>query len=376
MCSLFYAYGCLVRRYDPAAQAFATALVRELVRRMDQPYVRGALGSTDMADLVQAAAQLYVVHGAPAQPRGPAAASATAAGPAAAAARAAAGAQGHPFQQQQGPGPGSHPQVPAEVRSLLDLVAGEVRRQLANKNSSLSPFTPGDLVRFLGSYALLQHRSSHAQPMLDVVASWVVQRIKARHMNCMSKGRHLAALLAAYADLDHASVTVPELLAATGEQVRRLAAQQHDRHTADAAAAAGPALTLAGSPSAPTAAAAPAAAAPAAGAWPATGPPDEGLGLQDLNSILASHLRLGYCPPLLLLHAIQPLVIHALPSSAPLDVACHLHLLSLVPGYRPGAAAVSLMLACVGSGGSGSEQLPPEALVQARLDAASLEWHE
>lgn len=55
--------------------------------------------------------------------------------------------------------------------------------------------------------------------MLDAVAGFVVRRVRARHLNAVSRPEDLAALLRAYAALSHNSVAVPELLTAVGEQV-------------------------------------------------------------------------------------------------------------------------------------------------------------
>eukprot|EP00887_Chlorella_sp_A99_P001448 scaffold8.g1448.t1 len=351
--SIMFALGRLVCAHDPGVQAYASALVGELVARLEgQPYVRGALSSTDMADLASAAARLYGARGGAAALGQPDAAAAAPPQPAAPALAAAA-------EAPAAGAPAAAAEVPEAVDAMLRVLGSEVRRQLANKNSLVSPFTPSDLVRFLQSYAALGHRSSPA--MLDVLSSWVVQRIRSKHMNAVSRPRDLAGLLEAYADLGHASVAVPELLAAAGEQLRRLAATQHDRLAAER----GPAAAAQGEGAAP-----PAAAAGAPAAAPLQ--QEELLPLEHYNSILASHLRLGYAPPPLLLHALAPAVVRQLPASVPADAAQHLHLLSHVPGCAPGRGVVGMLLARAEGGGPGA--LAAEGLAQARADAARLGW--
>jgi hypothetical protein len=69
----------------------------------------------------------------------------------------------------------------------LEEVAGEVRRQLANKHSQRSAWTPADMVRLAAAYAALGHRTARATQMLDVLSSFCVQRIRSRHLNCVSR---------------------------------------------------------------------------------------------------------------------------------------------------------------------------------------------
>lgn len=50
--------------------------------------------------------------------------------------------------------------TPQAVGALLDELAHEVRRQLANKHSLRSPFSARELVQLVGAYAALGHRSA------------------------------------------------------------------------------------------------------------------------------------------------------------------------------------------------------------------------
>lgn len=169
--SLLWACGRLARTHDPELQVYATAMADELGRRLEaQPYVRSALSCTDMADLAQAAALLYVVRPAEAAAKAGAGAEATVMGAAgwSACSEAEGGPLGTQRQQQQ------QQQHPHEVQALCAAMANVVRQRLANKSSAASPFMTRDLLRFLSSYAALGHCSEpQTQRMLDVVASWV-----------------------------------------------------------------------------------------------------------------------------------------------------------------------------------------------------------
>ena len=280
----------------PAVQRYGVALAGELLRRMEgAPYVRGSFAAADFADLAAACGQLC------------------------------------------GGGGGGEALLPEEVVSLMDAVAVEVRRQLANKHSLRSPLLPRDVLRLLGGYAALRHRSGAVSGMLDAVAAVVVARIKARHLNAVSRPADLAAMLRAYADLGHSSVSVPEMLTAVGEQVRLQAAAEQ---------------------------AAPEAAGPAAGFGGRGNEP--GLTLGDLNALLAAHLELGFAPSPVMLQALQPCVARRLEGSPAAEAAALLGLLATA-GYHPGEALLSLMLARVrdGSEGPGGQALVAAALADA-----------
>ncbi|KAI7839806.1 hypothetical protein COHA_006604 [Chlorella ohadii] len=314
--SLLFAYGRLLRRRTPEVQAYGAALLRELLQRWHTlPYVKSAFSSTDFADLAEACAALF---GGNEQAEVIASSgSGGASGPAS----GAAGSQGPPGQ------------LPAEVAEILDELAYEVRRQLANK-STRSPWTPRDL------------------------------RIRSRHLNCISRPADLTGLLEAYADLQHNSVVVPELLSAVDDQVRRgaAAAQEQEQQALAAAAAAAAAASADPGAAAPVAAADPVAAAGAtAGAVqpPAASPQQqqeqqpaqpvpgraEALSVAGVNSLLASHLRLGYAPSPLLLHSLAPQIRRQLAVGActGAEAAGLLQLLAAVP-LNPGDSLVTLLL--------------------------------
>lgn len=171
------------------------------------------------------------------------------------------------------------------------------------------------------------------------------------------------------------SVAVPELLAAVGQQVQLLAAA-----AAAAEAAAAPLAAPAEAPAADTA------AAPAGSAPLATVPtqplpptqqvqqpqaaPSEVLSLAGISSLLASHLRLGYAPPPLLLNSLAPQIRRLAPTSPGEDAGRLLQLLAAVP-YSPGLSVVQLLLgrvldedAAAEQGGSGASLAAAQAAEQ------------
>jgi hypothetical protein len=95
----------------------------------------------------------------------------------------------------------------------------------------------------------------------------------------------------------------------------------------------------------------------------------EGFTLPAINSLLASHLRLGYHPPPLLLQCLAPQIRRQLPHSSAADAATLLRLLAAAPQCSPGCRVVSLLLGRVldASGQEGEEMV-----AAARRAAASL----
>lgn len=137
-------------------------------RPLAAPYhhpTQGSFSSTDFADLACACARLF---GTPAGPT---------------AANCASNNGSTAVTAATAPPP---PPLPPQVAALLDGLASEVRRQLANK-SSISPWTPRDLVRLARAYAALGPASPRARQMLDALSSFCVQRIRVRHLNCVSR---------------------------------------------------------------------------------------------------------------------------------------------------------------------------------------------
>lgn len=167
----------------------------------------------------------------------------------------------------------------------------------------------------------------------------------------------LPGLLEAYADLQHNSVAVPELLSAVDDQVRRGAAAEAEQEQQAAAAAA--AAAAAGAPTAAPPAADPAASAGAAAsaAQPLAAVPlqrqptqplpgrQEALSVAGINSLLASHLRLGYAPSPLLLHSLAPQIRRQLAAGAcsGAEASELLQLLAAVP-LNPGDSLITLLL--------------------------------
>jgi hypothetical protein len=275
LASLVYAAGRLsAQPPPPAAAKYAGALVAELVKRMEQlPYVKGSLTVADCTDLVASCAAIYAAGGG-------------------------------------GGAAGQAPAVPPAVAQLLDAIAGEVRHQLANKHSLRSPFSPRDLARFLGAYAALGARGGATPGMLDAVAGFVAARVRSRDLNAVSRPADLAAVLGAFAELRHATVAVPELLAAAGAQLRRRAAAGQEVAVAGAAAA---------------------------------GAPDASLPVCDLAAVLRAHCRLGFRPDDLTLHAVAAGLRRELPAARPADAAALLEVLAELE-YSPGARALGLLL--------------------------------
>lgn len=196
------------RQHSCDASAFVGALAAELARRWrEAPYVKSSFSSKDFADLAEALATLFG-GGNPA-----ALAQEGGIGQAETQAKAASRCSGSvngsgnshqggaidavgerspdhtsPDAQRGGSSlrwPTRQPLEPA-VAALLDELAGEVRRQLSNKHAR-SPWAPPDLVRLARSYASLAYSSPRTAQMLDALASFAVQRIRSRHLNCISR---------------------------------------------------------------------------------------------------------------------------------------------------------------------------------------------
>ncbi|KIZ00201.1 hypothetical protein MNEG_7760 [Monoraphidium neglectum] len=110
----------------------------------------------------------------------------------------------------------------AASAKLLDAVAHEVYRQLSNRHSGSAGFRPSDLVKLVNAYARAGYGDGNAPRMLDAVASYVVQRVRKQHLNAVSRPADLSGLVAAFADLRHTSVAVPELIRAVTQQARRV----------------------------------------------------------------------------------------------------------------------------------------------------------
>lgn len=130
------------RQPSPETGAYGAALAGELLRRFaSQPYVRSAFSSADFADLAEACAALFGSrHDAAAAAAQPCDSGSGAGGGDASSSGSGRGSD------SAGAGAPPPAELPGGVAGLLDELAGEVRRQLANK-SSRSPWAPRDLVR-------------------------------------------------------------------------------------------------------------------------------------------------------------------------------------------------------------------------------------
>lgn len=291
--SILSAAGKLCRAKTPEVVDFAGALVAELAARMAGAPVRGSFSQADFADLAAACAAIYS-NDYPAARVG-----------------SSQGIRGRDDASMSC-------SPPNQVGHLMDSIAAELRKQLANKHSGRAVLTPRELTLLLGAYAALDHRTSHASSMLDAVAGFVSSRIKARHLNAVSRAEDLASVLTAYAALEHRSVAVPELLHSMGEQLRRNAAQMLERGVA-------------------------AEAEGESSGWTSAGAPTLACPLPTLVAILESHACLGYQPSELTLQAVMPGVRRELASADPFDV---LQLLRLMEAFqfRPGAVTLGLLV--------------------------------
>jgi hypothetical protein len=268
---------CRVAPRQPHVESFILELMAELTSRMDaSPYVKGSFTARDLSELATVSARVF------------------------------------------GNGDSS---VPPAAERLLDTVAGDVRRQLANRHSSRTAFNPRELVQFLAGYAALGMHTAAVDGMFDAVVAFVVGRIRARHLNAVTRPGDVAAVLGAYARQGHRSVAVPELLTAAGEQLRRNAAQEQEALAAERAGEG----AVAG------------------------GAPDLTCPIPTLISVLESHETLGFSPDGLTLTALVPGLRRELPTASP-DEALRLLALFDVFQFSPGPRTVELLVAQVDEG--------------------------
>jgi len=303
--NILYAAGKLYRRAHPAVSSYSSAIAGELATRMQRnPYVRGAFSAADFADIAEACESVCSCGNDSERP-----------------AREC-------------------PSCPEQIGELLESLAGEVRRQLTNKHSSRPAFSPRDLVRYLQPYAKLQLRSETLSKMLDAASGFAVTRANARHLNAFTRPGDIAGLLVAFAALKHSSVTVPELLDAMGEQLRRNAAQLQERYASGAEKIIG---TFEKTNRVTT--------TTSRAYLISSGPPDISCSLAQLVDILWSHVELGYRPDDLTLHALMPGVVKALPMSSAGDVVGLLRCLDAFQ-FGPGPSILSLMVMRIEEEGS------------------------
>lgn len=312
--NILYAVGVLCQPSPPQHVAdYVMQLMGELAIRVDStPYVRGSLTASDYADLASVCARVFLN-----------------------------------YESLQDTSTASGPVVPSGAIDFMVFLAGEVRRSLANRHSARAAFLPRDLARFLAAFASFQLQNQPAVvAMFDVVAGFVVARIRSKHLNAVTRPEDIAAVLGAYAQQAHRSVSVPELLTAVGEQMRRNAAQVQEQLAATQLDE-----TVSG------------------------GPPDLRCTLPTLLSVLESHRILGFAPDAVTLTALLPGLRRSLADSNPDEVVKLFELFEVFDFY-PGSGMVSLMVSRVEEvatqGGGSEERMQGELLVErARLHAAA-----
>ena len=104
---------------------------------------------------------------------------------------------------------------------LLDSLARELTRQLANRNSTSSSFLSCELATLMEALAGISksrffqtslHRSADCGRLLDTIAGYISKRIRSNHGQMISQTCHIISVLKAYATIKHDSVAIPELI--------------------------------------------------------------------------------------------------------------------------------------------------------------------
>ena len=270
--NILFAIGALCQIDPPPPPGAATPhylleMMQEADKRLtSQPYVKGSLSAKDYTDIVSITSRLYCQKTEP---------------------------------------------LPPVASQLMNTVASEVRRQLANKHSARSAFVPRELARFLSSYSTLQLKTAPVASLFDACSGFVCSRIRSRHLNAVTRPQDIQNILDAYATQQHRSVAVPELLTAINEQLRRNAAQEM-----------------------PTAS--------------KSNAPNFHCSISMLTSILDSHKSLGYCPDALTLTSLLPDVRRGLEEEATREEDV-VRLMGLMVDFDfcPGVGMVELMVARV-----------------------------
>ncbi|GFR51990.1 hypothetical protein Agub_g14522, partial [Astrephomene gubernaculifera] len=133
----------------------------------------------------------------------------------------------------------------AATAQLAEAIAHEVYRQLSNRYSLQAPFTAGDIVKIVQSYAQMGLTDGSIARMYDAVGSHVAKRIRAGHVGAMTRPADCAALLQGFADAGHVSVVVPELLTACAMQISQEVAAFNEASEAAPATTAAAVITSA-----------------------------------------------------------------------------------------------------------------------------------
>jgi hypothetical protein len=301
--NILFSVGALCELPIPseAVVVYSTELMEQLAARMaSTPYVKGSLSPSDFADLVYVCAQMFVRE-----------------------------------EEEENIADEKSKVLPPAALELMDLVAGEVRRQLANRASSRAAFLPRELTRFLTSFASLGMRNNaNVDGVFDNISVYIVNRIQSKHLNAVTKPDDLAAVLAAYAKQQHRSVSVPELLTTIGAQLRINAAQMQERYTAEKERAAVATETSINDS--------------LEGVKPLEGgPPDLLCSFPTLLSILKSHRDLGFSPDPLTLTALLPGIKRGLvgPNAATAQQVVQLLEFFVVFTFNPGPRMLELLVA-------------------------------
>ncbi|KAF5827205.1 hypothetical protein DUNSADRAFT_1143 [Dunaliella salina] len=114
-----------------------------------------------------------------------------------------------------------------QVTSLAEAVAAEVFFQISDRHSLKAPFTAPEVIKVVMALSQLGIKTKPIGAALDAVAGHVVKRLRIRHVSAIDKPDDILALLTAYADAEHSSVVVPELVAATAGQLISDIAHHH-----------------------------------------------------------------------------------------------------------------------------------------------------
>jgi hypothetical protein len=293
--NILFSVGALQQHSSPsqAVVVYSTELMEQLAVRMEStPYVKGSLSPSDFTDLVSVCARMFVNNNEKEK-------------------------ESVDRDEQE------TAILPPAALQLMNLVAGEVRRQLANRASSRAAFLPRELTRFLTNFASLEMRNNaNVDGLFDIISGFIVDRVRAKHLNAVSRPDDFALVLSAYAKQQHRSVSVPELLTAVGEQLRRNAAQMQERYTvATAKEEQERTQPLEG------------------------GPPDLRCSFPAIISILQSHKSLGYAIDPLTLTALLPGIKRGLATASAEEVLKLLELFVVFEFKQAGPKILELLLA-------------------------------
>mmetsp|Transcript_14488 Transcript_14488/g.43795 ORF Transcript_14488/g.43795 Transcript_14488/m.43795 type:complete len:537 (-) Transcript_14488:200-1810(-) len=179
-----------------------------------------------------------------------------------------------------------------EAAELMDALCLRARSHLMNRHSSKATFAPQDCAALVAAVAVLGHYSADVAALLDAVGGFVVRRLRARHLNAMSRLDHTAQLLWSMALIGHNTVVTPDILRATASEMARSFASPPPDTSEGAAAATSP-------------------TAQAGSSHPGSGVAEQqammhAREVDHVRTVLAAHWQLGMRPPDKLLLAVSP----------------------------------------------------------------------